>query len=86
MPKEESINFIKSFAGLIKIRNTKKNLCLILCLVFCILTFAGAISVRTGKADNAGYALIPWLLDLILLRLYQNSRKTIEAHAYPAEK
>lgn len=32
----------------------------------------------TEKVDNAGYAIIPMLIELVFNSLYRNSKKTIE--------
>lgn len=56
----------------------KKNIYLSLCIIFCILTFIGAILCFTEKVDNAGYAIIPMLIELVFNSLYRNSKKSIE--------
>ncbi len=56
----------------------KKNIYLSLCIIFCILTFIGAILCFIGKVDNAGYAIIPMLINLVFNTLYRNSKKAIE--------
>lgn len=56
----------------------KKNIFLGLCIVFCILTFIGAVLCITEKVDNAGYAIIPMLVELVFNSLYRNSKKRID--------
>ena len=56
----------------------KKNIFLGLCIVFSILTFIGAVLYLTEKVDNAGYAIIPMLIELVFNSLYLNSKKAIE--------
>lgn len=56
----------------------KKNIFLGLCIIFCILTFIGAFLCFTQRVDNAGYAIIPMLIELVFNSLYRNSKKAIE--------
>ena len=56
----------------------KKNIFLGLCIVFCVLTLIGAILCITEKVNNAEYAIIPMLIELVFNSLYQNSKKAIE--------
>lgn len=46
--------------------------------VFCILTIIGAILCMTGKVNNAGYAIIPMLIELVFNSLYRNSKKAVK--------
>ena len=62
----------------LKREKTKKNIFLVLCLVFCALTLVGAVLCITGKVNNAGYAIIPMLIELVFNSLYRNSKKAIE--------
>ena len=62
----------------LKRETMKKNIFFSLCIVFCILTFIGAFLCLTKKVDNAGYAIIPMLIELVFNSLYQNSKKAIE--------
>lgn len=62
----------------LKKEKMKKNIFLSLCIVFCILTFIGAILCITEKVNNAGYAIIPMLIELVFNLLYRNSKKAIE--------
>jgi hypothetical protein len=62
----------------IKRETMKKNIFLVLCVVFCVLTLVGAVLCLTGKVDNAGYAIIPMLIELVFNSLYRNSKKAIE--------
>ena len=62
----------------LKRETMKRNIFLGLCIVFCILTFIGAFLCLTEKVDNAGYAIIPMLIELVFNSLYRNSKKTIE--------
>lgn len=62
----------------LKREKIKKNIFLALNIVFCVLTLIGAFLCVTEKVDNAGYAIIPMLIDLAFNSLYQNSKKTIE--------
>lgn len=56
----------------------KKNIFLGCCIVFCALTLSGAILCMTEKVNNAGYAIIPMLMELVFNSLYRNSKKAIE--------
>ena len=62
----------------LKREKMKKNIFLGLCLIFCVLTLVGAVLCITGKVSNAGYAVIPMLIELVFNSLYRNSKKTIE--------
>lgn len=62
----------------LKIEGFKKNVFLVLLVIFMILTFAGAIGVVTHKFDNAGYACIPMVFGIIFGMQYRNSKKAIE--------
>ncbi len=62
----------------LKRETMKKNIYLILNIVFCIFTLMGAFLCITEKVDNAGYAIIPMLFDLVFNSLYRNSKKIIE--------
>lgn len=59
----------------LKIERFKKNIFLVLLIIFTILTFAGAIGVVTHKFDNAGYACIPMVFGVIFGMQYRNSKK-----------
>lgn len=61
----------------LKKETIKKNIFLGLCIVFCALTFIGAFLCIFGKVDNAGYAIIPMLIELVFNSLYRNSKKAI---------
>lgn len=61
----------------LKKETMKKNIFLGLCILFCALTFIGAFLCIFGKVDNAGYAIIPMLIELAFNSLYRNSKKTI---------
>ena len=53
-----------------------KKLLLILSIVFIILTFVGAIYVLTSSGTvNAGYAVIPMVIDLVCLAGYRAYEK-----------
>lgn len=56
----------------------KKNIFLLLAVLFIILTFTGALLVITGIFDNAGCAVIPSLFGMVFLAFYRNSKKAIE--------
>lgn len=62
----------------LKRETIKKNIWLVLNIVFCILTLIGAFLCVTEKVDNAGFAIIPMLLDLVFNSLYRNSKEVIE--------
>lgn len=64
----------------LKKEKVKKNVYLILCIIFCVLTLIGALLCIIGKVNNAGYAIIPMLIELVFNSLYLNSKKTIEEH------
>lgn len=61
----------------LKKETMKKNIFLGLCILFCALTFFGAFLCILGKVDNAGYAIIPMLIELVFNSLYRNSKKAI---------
>lgn len=63
---------------ILKKEKMKKNIFFGLCVVFAVLTVIGAVLCIIGKADNAGYAIIPMLMELIFNSLYRNSKKAIE--------
>ena len=56
-----------------------KKLLLILSIIFCVLTFAGAVLVLTPRGEyNAGYAVIPMVIALACFtgyRRYANKNK-----------
>lgn len=56
----------------------KRNIFLILQIIFLILTFIGAALVIMKKVDNAGYAVVPMLWSLIFGVFMQNSQKKIK--------
>ncbi len=62
----------------LKKEEIKKNIYLSLCIIFCVLTLIGAILCITKKVNNAGYAIIPMLIELVFNSLYRNSKKAIE--------
>lgn len=62
----------------LKREKIKKNIFLVLQIVFIILTFIGAVLVIIQKVNNAGYAVIPMLWSLIFGMLYRNSKKAVE--------
>lgn len=62
----------------LKKEKIKRNIFLILQIIFLILTFIGAILVIMKKLDNAGYAVIPMLWSLIFGEFVQNSQKKIK--------
>lgn len=62
----------------LKKEKVKKNIFLSLCIIFCVLTLIGAILCIMGKVNNAGYAIIPMLIELVFNSLYRNSKKAIE--------
>ena len=62
----------------LKRETMKKNIFLGLCIVSCVLTLIGAFLCITGKVDNAGYAMILMLIELVFNALYRNSKKAIE--------
>lgn len=59
-------------------RETVKNIFLAGWIIFTVLTFAGAIAVISGKADNAGYACIPMLFGIIFGAMYRKSKKAVK--------
>lgn len=62
----------------LKRETMKKNIFFALAVLFCILTLIGAFLCICEKIDNAGYAIIPMLIELLFYSLYQNSKKAIE--------
>lgn len=56
----------------------KRNIFLILQIIFLILTFIGAALVIMKKVDNAGYAVVPMLWSLIFGGFMQNSQRKIK--------
>lgn len=62
----------------LKKETMKKNLFLILNIGFCVLTLVGAFLCVTEKVDNAGYAIISMLINLVFNSLYRNSKKLVE--------
>lgn len=62
----------------LKKEKVKKNVYLSLCIIFCVLTLIGALLCIIGKVNNAGYAIIPMLIELVFNSLYRNSKKAIE--------
>ncbi len=56
----------------------KKNVFLTLSIIFCILTLFGAVLCWTGKVHNAGYAVIPLLIENVFHAFYRNSKKALE--------
>lgn len=62
----------------LKREKMKKNTFFALNVLFCILTLIGAFLCLTEKVENAGYAIIPMLIDLVFNSLYRNSKKAIE--------
>ncbi len=62
----------------LKKEKLKKNVFLVIYIIFVILTFIGAFMVITHKVNNAGYTVIPMLFGLIFSMLYRNSKKAIK--------
>lgn len=62
----------------LKKEKLKKNVFLVIYVIFVVLTFIGAFMVISHKVNNAGYAVIPMLFCLIFGMLYRNSKKAIE--------
>ncbi len=53
----------------------KKKMCLILAIIFIVLTFVGAGYVLYNKGQvNAGYAIIPMLFGIAFLAMYRNNK------------
>ena len=69
-----------------KKEKTKRNLFLILQILFFILTIIGAILVITKKVDNAGYAVIPMLWSLIFGAFVRESQKKLNENKEKIEK
>lgn len=61
----------------LKKEKIKRNIFLILQIIFTILTFIGAILVIIKKFDNAGYAVIPMIWTLIFSVFMQKSQKKL---------
>ena len=85
MPLKEDIKKLQ-FRSVVKMFNLKKetmkkNIFLVLCIIFCILTLIGAILCFMGKVNNVGYAIIPMLIELVFNSLYRNSKKAIEENS-----
>lgn len=53
----------------------RRNVLLILTIIFIVLTFIGAYMVITHKLNNAGYCIIPMLFTLIFSSLYRENKK-----------
>ena len=64
----------------LKKEKIKRNIFLVLQIIFTILTFIGATLVIMKKVNNAGYAVIPMIWALILGVFMQNSQKKIKEH------
>lgn len=62
----------------LKKEKIKRNIFLLLQIVFFIVTFINAILVIMKKLDNAGYAVIPMLFSLIFGCFERNSQKKIK--------
>jgi len=62
----------------IKKETIKRNIFLVLQVIFTILTFIAAILVIMKKLDNAGYAIIPMLWSLIFGGFVRESQKKIK--------
>ena len=61
----------------LKKEKIKRNVFLILQIIFFILTIIGAILVIMKKVDNAGYAVIPMLFSLIFAGFTRESQNKI---------
>ena len=59
----------------------KRNIFMILQIVFLLLTIIGAILVFTKKVDNAGYAVIPMLWSLIFSGFMRASQQKINENS-----
>ena len=64
----------------LKKEKIKRNIFLVLQIIFTILTFIGATLVIMKKVNNAGYAVIPMIWALILGVFMQNSQNKIKEH------
>lgn len=62
----------------LKREKNKRNIFLILQIIFFILTIIGAALVWTKKVDNAGYAVVPMLWSLIFGGFVNNCQKNIK--------
>lgn len=62
----------------LKKETIKRNVFLVLQIIFLILTLIGAILVFMKKVDNAGYAVIPMLWSLIFGGFMRESQKKIK--------
>lgn len=65
----------------LKREKAKRNIFLVLQIIFTLLTFIGAVLVIMKKVENAGYAVIPMLWALIFGMLYRNSKKALEENS-----
>lgn len=65
----------------LKKERIKRNIFLVLQIVFLILTFIGATLVIMKKIDNVGYAVISMLWSLIFGVFMQNSQKKINKNS-----
>ncbi|MGI6066862.1 MAG: hypothetical protein ACOYI2_10310 [Bacillota bacterium] len=52
-----------------------KKTYIILAIVFTIVTFIGVVSVVYTRKINAGAAIVPALITIIFIRLFQKSNK-----------
>jgi len=59
----------------------KRNIFMILQIVFLLLTIIGAILVFTKRVDNAGYAVIPMLWSLIFGGFMRASQQKINENS-----
>lgn len=63
----------------IKREKAKRNIFLILQIVFIVLTFIGAGYVLLNHGEpNAGYAVVPMLFAMIFGMLFRNGQKAIK--------
>ena len=62
----------------LKKETIKRNVFLVLQIIFLVLTLIGAILVFMKKVDNAGYAVIPMLWSLIFGGFMRESQKKIK--------
>jgi len=62
----------------LKREKIKRNIFLVLQIIFLILTFIGAILVIMKKVDNAGYAVVPMLWSLIFGGFMRETQKKIK--------
>jgi uncharacterized membrane protein YfcA len=56
----------------------KMKVFLLLYVASAVFVFIGAYMVLIGRADNAGYAVVPMVFALIFAMFYRNSKKAIE--------